>query len=378
MEAVPNPDAEAQMDLSIVVPCWNEERALSRLHDALVAVLPGVAVNYEVILVDDGSTDRTLPAARMLAASNPRFRYVSLSRNFGKEAAMLAGLRHARGHRIAIMDADLQHPPALLAQMLALMDRGYDQVIACRSREGEPWWRALPSKTYYWAISKLSDIRLQDGVGDFRLLSRRAVDGLLSLSERNRFSKGLFAWIGFETASISYRNVPRDVGRSKWTLRALTNYGMDGLISFNTKPLRPALYLGLLATVLSLGYLSSLIVGTLVHGIRVPGYATLWAGVAGLSGLNMLFLGVMGEYLGRIYQESKQRPHFLVKERGAGSSVRERGEISSRHVLGAVSVRGGATKAFPHRRHDIKAQLVADGLGDQACVLGRGVEPEMW
>lgn len=365
------------MDLSIVIPCWNEERVLPRLYDALVAVLPGVAANHEVILVDDGSTDRTLPMVRVLAASNPRFRYVSLSRNFGKEAAMLAGLKHARGKRVAIMDADLQHPPALLTRMLALMDRGYDQVVACRNREGEPWWRVLLSKTYYRAISTLSDIHLRDGVGDFRVLSRRAVDALLSLSERNRFSKGLFAWIGFETVSISYRNVRRDVGRSKWTCRALTKYGMDGFISFNTSPLRLSLYLGLLAILLSVGYLSSVIAGTLVHGVRVPGHGMLLASVAGLSGLNLLFLGVMGEYLGRIHQESKQRPHFLVKERGAGSDIGERCEIGGRHVLGAVPVRGGAAKAFPHGRRDIQAQPVADGLGDQVGVLEGGVQPEM-
>lgn len=303
------------MDLSIVVPCWNEERALSRLHDALVAVLPGVAADYEVILVDDGSTDRTLSEARKLAVSNSRFRYVSLSRHFGKESALLAGLRHARGRRVAIMDADLQHPPVLLQQMFPLMDRGYDQVVARRSREGEPWLRVLTAKLYYRAVSRLAEVRLEDGVGDFRLLSRRAVQGLLSLSERNRFSKGLFAWIGFETASISYRNVRRDAGRSKWTFAALVNYGMDGLVSFNTRPLRLSIYLGVLGTVLSLGYLAAVVVGKVIHGAAVPGYATLLATVGGLGGLNMLFLGLVGEYLGRIYAESKQRPHFLVKER---------------------------------------------------------------
>lgn len=305
------------MDLSVVVPCWNEEGALARLHDALVATLLTVAATYEVILVDDGSTDRTLSEVRMLAASNPRFRYVSLSRNFGKESAILAGLRHARGRKVAIMDADLQHPPVLLKQMLPLLECGYDQVVACRSREGEPWWRVLIARLYYWAISRLSDVRLQDGVGDFRLLSRRAVDGLLSLSERNRFSKGLFAWIGYETASISYRNVRRDVGRSKWTFGALVNYGLDGMISFNSKPLRLSLYLGALATVLAFGYLTAVIAGALAHGLAVPGSAPLLAGVVGLGGLNLLFLGVIGEYLGRIYAESKQRPHFLVKELSA-------------------------------------------------------------
>jgi polyisoprenyl-phosphate glycosyltransferase len=304
------------MDLSVVIPCWNEEGALPRLHDALVAILPAITATYEVILVDDGSTDRTLPEARMLAAANPRFRYVSLSRNFGKESAILAGLRHAHGRRVAIMDADLQHPPVLLKQMITLIDRGYDQVIACRSRDGEPWWRVLMAKLYYSAISRLSEVRVRDGVGDFRLLSRRAVEALLCLPERNRFSKGLFAWIGYETASISYRNVQRGVGRSKWTFGALLNYGLDGLISFNTKPLRLSLYLGVVGTILAFGYVATVVVGIVAHGVAVPGYATLLAGVVGLGGLNLFFLGVIGEYLGRIYAESKQRPHFLVKEHG--------------------------------------------------------------
>jgi glycosyltransferase involved in cell wall biosynthesis len=317
------------MDLSVVIPCWNEEGALSRLHDALVAALPSVTASYEVILVDDGSTDRTLPKARMLAASNPRFRYVSLSRNFGKESAILAGLRRARGRRVAIMDADLQHPPNLLKQMFPLMDRGYDQVIACRSREGERCWRALMAKLYYWAISNLSAVSVRDGVGDFRLLSRRAVEALLSLPERNRFSKGMFEWIGYDTVSISYRNVRRNVGRSKWSLVALMNYGLGGLISFNAKPLRLSLYLGVLGTVLTLAYLASMIIGTLVRGTAISGYATLLMGVLGFGGLHLLFLGLIGEYLERIYAESKQRPHFLVKEQSAPAFVRPAVSLSA-------------------------------------------------
>jgi polyisoprenyl-phosphate glycosyltransferase len=284
------------------------------LYDALLAVLPDVATDYEVILVDDGSSDRTLREARRLAASDPGWRYVSLSRNFGKESAILAGLQCARGHRVAIMDADLQHPPWLLEQMLPLLESGYDQVVARRSRDGERLARSVLSKLYYWGINKLSDVRLQDGVGDFRLLSRRAVDALLSLREYNRFSKGLFAWIGFDTASVSYRNVVREVGDSKWTLGKLVNYGIDGLISFNNKPLRLSIYLGLLVTLLAFLYVAFVIVNTLVDGVHVPGYATLMVGIVGLGGLNMLFLGVIGEYLGKIYFESKRRPHFLVKE----------------------------------------------------------------
>jgi polyisoprenyl-phosphate glycosyltransferase len=304
------------MYLSIVVPCLNEARGLQRLHDALVVSLAAHAPDYEVLLVDDGSTDGTLHEARRLAAMNPRFRYVSLSRNFGKESAMLCGLRHARGQRVAIMDADLQHPPELLGRMLALLDSGYDQVVARRSREGEPRWRTALSRGYYRIASRLADVRLQDGVGDFRVLSRRAVDAVLSLPEYNRFSKGLFAWIGFNTACVSFRNVPRATGRTKWGLRALVNYGIDGLISFNDRPLRLSIYLGSLVALLAGLYVAFVVVNTLLDGVDVPGYATLLGGAVGLGGLQLLFLGVLGEYLGKVYFEAKRRPHYLVEEVG--------------------------------------------------------------
>ncbi|MGI8306728.1 glycosyltransferase family 2 protein [Saccharopolyspora hattusasensis] len=302
------------MYLSMVVPCFNEERGLQRLHDALVAALSGRVRDYEVILVDDGSTDRTLREARRLSALNPRFRYVSLSRNFGKEAAMLCGLRHARGRRVALLDADLQHPPLLLRRMLDLLDSGYDQVVARRSRDGEGRFRSTLSKVYYGVCGRLVDVRLQDGVGDFRVLSRRAVDAVLSLPEYHRFSKGLFAWIGFDTAYVSFRNVPRGGGGSRWTFGALVNYGIDGLTSFNSRPLRLSIYLGVLVALLAGAYVLFVVVNTIVDGVHVPGYATLLAGVVGLGGLQLLFLGVLGEYLGKSYFEAKRRPHYLVKE----------------------------------------------------------------
>lgn len=302
------------MSVSVVVPCFNEERGLTHLHDALVAVLPEVTGDYEVILVDDGSTDRTLGEARRLAAANPHVHYVSLSRNFGKESAILAGLRHAQGQRVVLMDADLQHPPWLLPRMLSVLDTGYDQVVARRDRDGERRVRSALSKLYYWGINTLSEVRLQDGAGDFRVLSRRAVDAVLSMRESNRFSKGMFAWIGFASTSLSYRNVVRERGSTKWTLGALVNYGIDGLISFNTAPLRVSIYLGSLVTVVAFVYATFVVTSTLLGGVRVPGYATLMVGMLGLGGLHMLFLGVIGEYLGRIYSESKARPHFLVQE----------------------------------------------------------------
>jgi glycosyltransferase involved in cell wall biosynthesis len=302
------------MRLSVVIPCFNEERGLTGLHEVLDRVLPQVAEEFEVILVDDGSKDGTLRELRLLAERDPRFSYLALSRNFGKEAAMLAGLSQANGDVVAIMDADLQHPPELLGQMVSLLSNGYDQVVARRTRTGEPFLRKAISKLYYRLINKVVDVELEDGVGDFRVLTRRAVQALLSLGEYNRFSKGLFAWIGFDTAVVDYENVARHTGNSTWTLRKLFNYGIDGVVSFNSRPLRLAIYLGGLVTFLSFLYAVFIVVQAVRDGIFVPGYVTLMCGILGLGGLQLLFLGVIGEYLGRIYYESKRRPHFLVKE----------------------------------------------------------------
>ncbi|MBW4718291.1 glycosyltransferase family 2 protein [Saccharothrix obliqua] len=302
------------MRISVVVPCFNEEAGLDDLYAELTRTLPAMGEDFEVLLVDDGSTDGTLPLLRQLAERDHRFKYLALSRNFGKEAAMLAGLGHATGDFVAIMDADLQHPPELLARMVDLVRTGYDQVIARRTRRGEAPVRKLVSALYYRLINRVIDVELQNGVGDFRVLSRRAVQALLSLGEYNRFSKGLFSWIGFDTAVIDYENVVRQNGRSSWSFRKLLNYGIDGVVSFNSKPLRVAIYLGALVTAVAFGYAIWVLVNAVRHGVDVPGYVTLMCGVLVLGGLQLLFLGVIGEYVGRIYFEAKRRPHFLVKE----------------------------------------------------------------
>ncbi|MCE7002386.1 glycosyltransferase family 2 protein [Kibdelosporangium philippinense] len=302
------------MRLSVVVPCFNEENGLAGLHARLNDVLPMVTHDFEIVMVDDGSSDQTLARMRELASEDPHVRYVALSRNFGKESAMLAGLSHADGDVVAIMDADLQHPPELLGQMIELLGKGYDQVVARRNRKGEKRLRALSSKAYYKMMNRLVDVRLRDGEGDYRVMTRRAVNALLSLGEYNRFSKGLFAWIGFDTAVIDYQNVQRCTGQTKWTFRKLLNYGIDGVVSFNNRPLRLAVYLGLIVTLLAFFYAGYVVVDVLASGVDAPGYATLMVGVSVLGGLQLLFLGIIGEYVGRIYYESKRRPHFLVKE----------------------------------------------------------------
>jgi len=302
------------MRLSLVVPCYNEVEVVTRFHEALSRELVATGRPYEIVYVDDGSTDGTLDALVGLAATDETVRYLSFSRNFGKEAAMLAGLRYAEGDAVVIMDADLQHPPELIGRMLEQYERGFDQVIARRTRTGDPATRTLFARAYYWLINRWADVELVDGVGDFRLLSRRAVDGLLELGEYNRFSKGLFAWIGFESILFEYENVKQSDRKSRWTFRRLFEYGLDGLLSFNNRPLRLAIYVGLLLTGVAAGYAVWVIAVAVLHGVEMPGYVTLIAAITGLGGLQMVMLGVIGEYIGRIYYETKRRPHYLLKQ----------------------------------------------------------------
>ncbi|MEU5213331.1 glycosyltransferase family 2 protein [Streptomyces sp. NPDC020742] len=306
------------MKLSVVVPCYNEEAVLSRFDAAVRAVLTRLGVSYELCYVDDGSADGTLARLRGLAQQHRgTTRYLSFSRNFGKEPAILAGLRAATGDAVIIMDADLQHPPALIEKMLDLYQLGHDQVIARRSRDGDRRLRSALSRLYYRVVNTWVDVRLTDGVGDFRLLSRTAVDALLSLPEYNRFSKGLFSWIGFDTITFDYRNAAREAGETKWRLGSLVNYGIDGMLSFNCRPLRLAIYAGLGLASLAAVYTLWIIGAAVVGGVTAPGYVTLVAIIVGLGGLQMVMLGLIGEYIGRIYYETKRRPHFLVKESNA-------------------------------------------------------------
>jgi glycosyltransferase involved in cell wall biosynthesis len=304
--------------LSVIVPCYNEEESLPRLVEVLSEELPKIAPSFEVILVDDGSRDRTLEKLREVAATTPGFRYLALSRNFGKDSAMLAGLTWAHGDAVAFIDGDLQHPPQLLGEMLPLLDQGYHQVVARRTRTNDAAMRTALAKVYYKVINRLIDIELEDGVGDFRVLSRPAVNALLSLGETNRFTKGLFAWIGFPTAVVDYENVTREAGATKWRMRDLFDYGIDGVVSFNYKPLRLSIWLGALVTLIAVGYATWVLIDAVVNGNNAPGYVTTICAVVGFGGLQMILLGVIGEYLGRIYAETKRRPLFLLRESSAG------------------------------------------------------------
>ncbi|MEV6792005.1 glycosyltransferase family 2 protein [Streptomyces sp. NPDC051320] len=300
--------------LSVVVPCFNEAEVIDTFHTALVAALEPTRETFEICYVDDGSSDRTLQRLRHLAADDPRVRFTSFSRNFGKEPAMLAGLRTAGGDAVVLMDADLQHPPELVPRMLEMHRHGYDQVVAQRDRAGEGAVRSSLSRAYYRLVRRCMDVQLVDGEGDFRLLSRRAVDCVLSLPESNRFSKGIFSWIGFDSVSFTYQNVERAAGESKWGGRRLLNYGIDGLLSFNTRPLRLAIHTGLCLFLSALAYALWIIGSDLFVGIDTPGYTTLLTVIVALGGIQLATLGVVGEYVGRIYHEAKRRPHYVVRE----------------------------------------------------------------
>lgn len=302
--------------LSIVVPCHNEAENLREFHRQTMSSFTGLdsLSTAELILVDDGSRDDTLAVARSLAAEDPRVRVLSFSRNFGKESAMLAGLRAATGDAVVIMDADLQHPPSLLGELVAGYEEGYHQVVAVRDRTGDPRLRTWFSKIYYRLVDRLIDVPLQDGAGDFRLLSRKATDAVLSLGEVNRFSKGLFAWVGMRTKLVPYKNQPRFAGTTTWRFGSLLNYGIEGILAFNDKPLRFAIKLGFGAFALFVLYLVWLLVSFLLHGIETPGYLTTIAVMVGIGGIQLIFLGILGEYIGKIYAETKGRPAYVIEE----------------------------------------------------------------
>ncbi|WP_077302511.1 glycosyltransferase family 2 protein [Virgibacillus pantothenticus] len=317
--------------ISIIIPTYNEEDNIQLIYESVKREFDILAYHFEMIFIDDASADNTLQQIKQLVSKSTNVRYISFSRNFGKESAMLAGLQHVQGEAVIIMDADLQHPPSLIPDLVKGWEDGYDQVIARRNRSGEKPIRKFLSSAYYRIINKVVDVKLEDGVGDFRLLSRRAVHAVLSLDEGARFSKGLFSWIGMAQKIVDYENVPRKNGKTKWSLLKLLNYGLDGVVSFNNRPLRICFYTGALILLLSIIYSIIIFVQILLNGIKVPGYFTIITAVLILGGIQLLSLGVIGEYIGRIYYETKKRPQYLIQEtniRNGENYERNRSRIS--------------------------------------------------
>lgn len=304
------------MLVSVIIPCYNEGMVIRETHCKLLETLlddgKEKGYGFELIFVDDGSKDETLNIIQNCAREDRHTKYISFSRNFGKEAAMLAGLTYASGDMVAIIDADLQHPPELIPKMIDVCSEGYDQVIAKRNRAGESKRRSLSAKIYYKLVNHIVDVKMIDGVGDFRLLTRKAVDAIVSLQEYNRFSKGIFSWIGFKETTIEYENRQRAAGESKWSFKKLLSYGIDGLLSFNNKPLRICFLFGVFSMLVSLVYIIVTFVQIVIHGILVPGYFTTISAILFVGGIQLISIGVLGEYIGRIYYEVKKRPHYLI------------------------------------------------------------------
>ena len=302
--------------ITILVPCYNEEKSLGILYErlkAMIAQLPGY--QFQILLVNDGSKDGTLPKMKELRDKDSMISYLSLSRNFGKENAMLAGLDYAEGDAVILMDADLQDPPELIPQMIEEWGKGYDDVYARRrSRSGETWFKKASAHWYYRILQKFADIDIPADVGDFRLLDRQAVDALCLLREKQRYTKGLFSWIGYNKKELLFDRDSRAAGNSKMSFLKLFGLAVDGITSFSVAPLRLASILGLVISTVTFVYLLFVIVKTLLFGDPVAGYPSLVSIILFIGGIQLVVLGIIGEYVGRIFYEAKGRPDYLVSE----------------------------------------------------------------
>ena len=300
--------------LSVIVPAFNEAEVLRAFHARLDRVMRSLGESWELIFVNDGSRDGTLAIMEELHRANPHVAVVNLSRNFGKEIAITAGIDHAAGQAVIIIDADLQDPPELIPDLVASWRQGFDTVYAQRrQRDGETWLKKATARGFYRLMQHLGQVQLPPNTGDFRLISRRVVDALTQLRERHRFMKGLFAWVGFPSKAIPYDRAPRQAGRSKWNYWKLWNFAIEGITGFTVMPLKLATYLGLVVGLLAALYLAVVVAKTLLFGNPVAGYPSLMAVVLFMGGAQLVTLGVIGEYLGRIFNETKQRPLYFVE-----------------------------------------------------------------
>lgn len=306
--------------ISILIPCYNEQESLPLLYKALHEVMEDSRFagryTFEIMLVNDGSKDSTLAIMRQLHREDPRINYLDLSRNFGKENAMMAGFDHVTGDCCVIMDADLQHPPQVIFQMIEKWEEGYEDVYAKRiSRGKESWLRRRLSLLFYKILNKISDVEMLQNVGDFRLLDRRCINALKSLRETERYTKGLFCWIGYRKADVQFDSADRVAGQSSWSMWKLFRFAIDGIVSFSTAPLHLATWLGLIISAFAFVYLLFVLIKTLIVGDPVAGFPTLLSVILFLGGVLLLCVGILGEYVARMYNEVKRRPGYLVREK---------------------------------------------------------------
>ena len=306
--------------LSIIVPCYNEEESVEIFLREIKNVLKDRS--FEVIFINDGSADDTLKKIKSLADENANVKYISFSRNFGKEAAIYAGLNYAKGNLVCLMDVDLQHPPSMLPQMIsAIEEENYDVAAARRiTRKGEPKIKSFFSHRYYRFFNRISKIEIVEGGTDYRVMTRQVVDAILQLEEYNRFTKGLFQWVGFDTKWIEYENVERVAGETTWSLLGLIAYSVEGIVAFSTLPLTLATLIGTLVSIIAFAYMIFIIAKYLLFSDPVQGFATTMSAILLLGGLQLLFIGIVGKYLEKTYFETKNRPIFIVKETNINDS----------------------------------------------------------
>ena len=300
--------------VSILVPAYNEEEVLNMLYERLVKIMDSIKkYNFEVLLVNDGSKDNTFSIMKDLRNKDKRFCFLNLSRNYGKETAMIAGLDYIKGDCVILIDADLQDPPELIPEMLKFWEEGYDDVYAKRrTRKGETWLKKFTSKMYYKTLQSVTRIEIQKDTGDFRLLDRRCVEALKQLRESERYTKGLYSWIGYNKKEILYDRDPRAAGKTKLNYAKLINLSIDGLTSFTTAPLRWSAIIGIIVSIIAFIYMLVIIFKTIFWGVDVAGYASTMVVILFLGGIHLIFLGIIGEYLGRAFYESKGRPLYFI------------------------------------------------------------------
>lgn len=300
--------------ITILVPAYNEEPSIPILYDRLCPIINNISnYNFEILFVNDGSKDNTLHVLKNLRNKDNRICYLNLSRNFGKEIAMIAGLDYSKGDAVIILDADLQDPPELISEMITYWEQGYDDVYAKRkSRKGETWFKKFTSKMFYKTLQSVTNIEIQKDTGDFRLLDRRCVEALKQFRESQRYTKGLFSWIGYNKKEILYDRDPRIAGKTKWNYMNLLKLSIDGITSFTTAPLRLSTFSGVLISIIGFIYMLVIIIKTLISGVDVPGYASTMVVILFVGGIQLIFLGIIGEYLGRAFYETKNRPIYFI------------------------------------------------------------------
>ena len=300
--------------ISIIVSCYNEEEAIPLFYKELINNLSKIELNYEIIFIDDGSKDKTLEVIQTLRKEDKNIRYISFSRNFGKESAMIAGLEASKGDYITFMDADLQDPPALIPVMYNYLKKGYDCVGTRRvTRKGEPKIRSFFARMFYKIINKLSKVEMVDGARDFRLINRRMADAILSMKEYNRYSKGIFSFVGFKTKWLEYENIERVAGKSKWNFWKLFKYAIEGIVGYSTFPLVVSAFIGLFFCLISFIMIIIIVLKTLLYGDPVSGWPSMMCAIFLVGGIQLFVMGVMGSYLSKTYLETKKRPIYIVR-----------------------------------------------------------------